>query len=524
VILIAVLFTLAWVCGTLGASRNSVLTDRVNLGLGMRIGALVSALPGLEHFERAEDLHRIEQLHAKRRALAGAPRQLIGILQVGLRAIAIVVLLATIYLPILVVPAFALAPALAGRVTTRMRQRSDEELGEPRRLLGELFALLTDATSARELRTYGAVDAIAAKHEALAQTIRRRALRSALLTSALEALGWLVFGLGFVGAILALVLRAAHGHASPGGVVMAVSLMRRAQAQISRGADTASSFGDSLRTAEHLRWLERRADEATSGGAPAPERLVDGIRLEQVTFGYPGGNEVLTNVDLWLPAGTIVALLGPNGAGKSTLVKLLMGLYRPDRGTIRVDGTELAELDAAAWRARTTATFQDFQRPQLLLNEAVGIGDLPRIDDEPAVASALERAGETTLTERLGMQLGRAFGGRDLSGGQWQRVALARGLMRTQPLLVALDEPTAALDAAAERALFDRSAGAARRAATTTGAVTLLVTHRFSSARAADLIVLLDEGRVVEAGTHAQLSEAGGAYAQLYELQARAYR
>jgi ATP-binding cassette subfamily B protein len=530
VVVIAVLFTLAWACGTLGASRNSVLTDRVNLGLGARIGALVGALPGLEHFERAEDLRRIEQLHAGRRALAGAPRQLLGILQVGLRAGAIVVLLATIYPAIVVVPAFALAPAFATRRATSMRQHSDDQLGDDRRLLGALFALLTDAASARELRTAGAVGSIAARHKALAETIRHRALRTALLAAALEAAGWVVFAGAFVTAILALVLRAAHGHASPGSVVMAVSLMRRAQTQVSRGTDSASSFGNSLGTAAQLRWLQARVDETAPGGAPVPERLDDGVRLESVSFAYPGSPQaILGGVDLHLPAASTVALLGANGAGKSTLVKLLTGMYRPDGGTIRIDGADLAALDLAAWRERTTATFQDFQRLQLLLQEAVGVGDLTQIDDQHAVSRALERAGGSTLGERLpdGLhtQLGRTFpGGRDLSGGQWQRVALARGLMRTDPLLVVLDEPTAAMDAASERALFDHYAAAARDAATTTGAITLLVTHRFSSARAADLIVLLDEGRIVEAGTHSDLIEAGGAYAELYDLQAQAYR
>jgi len=502
VVLVALLFAVAWTCGILGASRNSVLTDRVSLDLGARIGALIAALPGLEHFERAEDLRRIEQLHASRRSLAAAPRQLLGIFQLGLRSLAIVVLLATVYLPILVVPAFAAGPALANRFASRLQQRSDDDLSESRRLLGDLFALMTGAWSARELRTSGALAPLAERHAALAETIRRRALRSALLASALEAAGWLVFAAGFLAAILALVLRAAHGHASPGGVVMAVSLMRRAQRQVSSGTDTAASFGDSLRTAGQLRWLEARVRElAAPGTATVPERLAEGIRLERLGFGYPNAAApVLHDVDLLLPAGSIVALLGANGAGKTTLVKLLTGMYRPMSGTIRVDGADLTTLPLLRWRERTTATFQDFQRLRLLLGEAVGVGDLARIDDAAAIERALERAGGGELAAQLpsGLetQLGREFrGGRELSGGQWQRVALARGLLRERPLLIVLDEPTAALDADAERALFERYAAAARGASDGSGAVTLLVTHRFSSARAADLIVLLEDGR-----------------------------
>jgi ATP-binding cassette subfamily B protein len=223
-----------------------------------------------------------------------------------------------------------------------------------------------------------------------------------------------------------------------------------------------------------------------------------------------------------------VALVGENGAGKTTLVKLLTGMYRPTDGVLRVDGVELAELALDAWRARTTATFQDHQRFALLLRETVGIGDLPRVDDRDAVLAALERAGGHELVARLprglDTQLGRPFGGVELSGGQWQRLALARGLMRQDPLLIVLDEPTAALDAAAERALFERYARAARAGAAARGAITLLVTHRFSSARAADHIVVLEGGAVVETGHHDALVRAGGRYAELHALLARSYR
>jgi ATP-binding cassette subfamily B protein len=256
--------------------------------------------------------------------------------------------------------------------------------------------------------------------------------------------------------------------------------------------------------------------------------LGEGIRFEGVTFAYPGSTEpVLRDVDLLLPAGRTVAIIGENGAGKTTLVKLLTGMYAPTAGRITVDGTDLSTLDPAEWRTRTTAIFQDFMRPQMILREAVGMGDLPRMHDGAALDGALVRAGADTMaagfTDGPDTLLGRYFtGGRELSGGQWQRIGLARGMMRPAPLLTVLDEPTASLDAPTEAALFERFASAAERSSAA-GAVTVLVSHRFSTVRMADLIVVVESGRITEFGSHAELIAAGGTYAQLFALQAKAY-
>jgi ATP-binding cassette subfamily B protein len=190
---------------------------------------------------------------------------------------------------------------------------------------------------------------------------------------------------------------------------------------------------------------------------------------------------------------------------------------------------DLAAMDLAQWRDHISAAFQDFVRFQLRLGESVGVGDLPRLGEPDVVRDALTRADSASLEAQLpdGLQswVGNRFtGGRELSGGQWQRLALARGLMRPSPLLVVLDEPTASLDAPTESALFERYVQAARAAAAAQGTVTLLVSHRFSTVRSADLIIVLDSGRVVESGSHDALMRAAGTYAELFELQARAYR
>ena len=366
-----------------------------------------------------------------------------------------------------------------------------------------------------------------------------------------------MFAGAFVAGIAVVVVRAADGTASVGAVVLAVTLVQRAQLQVGQAAAAIGQLLTTARTARRLLWLEDYAaadragpaaarglppeaarglpPEAARGLPPAAARglppavLRRGITFREVSFGYPpDGGLVLDGVDVHLPAGAAVALVGENGAGKTTLVKLLTGMYQPTAGQVLLDGVPLADLDLAAWRERTAAAFQDFVRFELLAAEAVGVGDLPRMSQPAALESALERADATAvaseLPEGLRTPLGRSFtGGQELSGGQWQRLALARGMMRDLPLLLILDEPTASLDAITEAALFERYLSA-RQLASRSGAITLLVSHRFSTVRMADLIVVLDHGRITASGDHASLIRAGGLYAELYELQARAYR
>jgi ATP-binding cassette subfamily B protein len=531
-VLVAVLFALMWVLGIATGMYGSVLTDRVSLYLSDRIARLVARSPGLSHFEDADTRNEIEQLTQNRRTLSAAWRQITRIWQTGLRGGGILVLLATIYPPVLVVPLLGVLPALADKRAARVAQAADDALADDRRLLDELFTLATTADAAKELRTYGVTHALARRHTELSERIRSRTVRAALRSAAWEAGGWLLYALGFVAAIVVLVLRAAHGHVSAGQIVMAVSLLRRAQSQVSSATDTAGSFATAVRTGRRLLWLEDYVSEATTAAITdtAPERLADGIRLSGVEFAYPGADRpVLRDVDLRLPAGATVAIVGENGAGKTTLVKLLLGMYQPTNGQVLIDGVDLAGVDLAEWRRRTTGTFQDFARFAFAVRETVGVGDLPRLDDDDAVRTALSRGGANAVVERLPQGLdtlvgNRFTGGRELSGGEWQRLALARGSARDAPLLTVLDEPTASLDAVTEANLFARYADAAARGdSAARGGITLLISHRFSTVRIADLIVVLHEGRVVEFGGHEELLASGGRYAELYRLQARGY-
>jgi ATP-binding cassette subfamily B protein len=224
----------------------------------------------------------------------------------------------------------------------------------------------------------------------------------------------------------------------------------------------------------------------------------------------------------------VIAIVGENGAGKTTLVKLLCRLYQPSSGRILVDGVDLARIAPEAWRSRLAGAFQDFFRFEFSALNSVGVGDLPLHQDEPAVKAAVSYAGADDVVDRLAHGLQTQLGptwpdGVEISFGQWQKLALARGFMRSQPLLMILDEPTAALDAETEHALFERFATAARER-TSDGCVTILVSHRFSTVRMADFIVVLDGAHVVESGSHEELMAKSGPYAELYGMQAAAYR
>jgi len=279
-----------------------------------------------------------------------------------------------------------------------------------------------------------------------------------------------------------------------------------------------------------LAWLEDyAASVAAAGDLAVPTALHRSIRLDHVSFAYPGTSRVvLDDVSVTLPAGSVVAIVGENGAGKTSLVKLLAKMYEPSSGSILVDDTPLARMPASEWRARLTGAFQDFFRFEFRARHTVGLGDVPRLDDELAVVAAVDRAGAADVVARLTLgldtQLGPTWpGGVEISFGQWQKLALARGFMRDQPLLLILDEPTAALDAETEHALFEHYAAAARDSGDN-GRITILVSHRFSTVRMADLIVVLDGAKLVEVGTHEELMAKRGHYSELYGIQAAAYR
>ena len=279
-------------------------------------------------------------------------------------------------------------------------------------------------------------------------------------------------------------------------------------------------------------WLKQlvAGDRRVEPDRPTPSRAKKGLVFDNVTFRYPGTDQVvLGGANLEFPAGSTVAIVGENGAGKTTLVKLLCRFYEPQEGRILLDGVDIRRFDIGEWRERIASGFQDFARFELVAQQTVGVGDLPNLNSAPAVEGALKRAHAEDMIGRLeqglSTQLGKSYAeGTELSGGQWQKLALGRAMMRERPLLLVLDEPTSALDAQAEHELFERYAANAKRVGTATGAITMFVSHRFSTVRMADLILVVADGKVKESGSHAELMRLGGLYAELYDLQASAYR
>ena len=318
---------------------------------------------------------------------------------------------------------------------------------------------------------------------------------------------------------------------SPGQVLLVLAAGARLSAYIGATVGEIGFLrGFWMDGSRRLAWLEDYAAAfLATADKPVPQTLRTGIHVDRVSFAYPGTSRVvLDDVSVTLPAGAVVAVVGENGAGKTTLVKLLAKMYEPSSGAILIDETPLARVRADEWRSRLAGAFQDFFRFEFQARQTVGLGDVPRVDNEQAVTTAVSRAGASDVVTRLGSgldtQLGPTWpGGVDVSFGQWQKLALARGFMRDEPLLLILDEPTAALDAETEHDLFEQFSAAARRA-DAAGRITILVSHRFSTVRMADLIVVLDGARLVEVGTHDELLARGGQYAELYRIQAAAYR
>jgi ATP-binding cassette subfamily B protein len=532
VAVVAVLLGLAWVLTGIGATEAMALSDRIAVYRTGRMIELISGVPTLEHLERPDYLAQVERLNAGRRQLASAPRQILSNVSSAARIIALLVLLGSVSPWLLLLPVTAAPPMIADRLAKKITKGAEDAMAADRRLAGLIFDLSANASAAGELRSYGLAPRLKSLHASLTGSLDRRTAREARKVLAVQSAGWLLYAAGLMGAIAFVVIRASDGAISLGTVLMTVSLIRRSRAQLASAASGSAGMIATLATADRLLWLEdhHAAAVAAAGTGQAPARLSSGITLRDLTFRYPGTERlVLSSLDLTLPAGATVAVVGENGSGKTTLVKLLLGMYQPTSGTIEVDGVPLNSISHESWRQRCTAAFQDFARFSLPAVESVGVADLPELASEPLAQAALDRAGAAELAGQLPSGLstyvgGPYTGGHNLSGGQWQKLALGRAMRVPDPLLVVLDEPTASLDAHAEQALFDRYTEVAAASAATSGTITLLVSHRFATVRMADLIIYLEAGHATEAGTHDELLARSGRYAELFTLQASGYR
>ncbi len=328
----------------------------------------------------------------------------------------------------------------------------------------------------------------------------------------------------FYGAYAWIALSAIRGSISLGQMTMYLLLFKQGQSAVSASLSAISGmYEDNLYLSNLYEYLEQSVPEVRGALQKGPQPG-DGVRFEQVSFRYPDSEEpALQQINLHLKPGDSLALVGENGSGKTTLIKLLTRLYRPDAGRILLDGLDLRQWQADALRQRIGVIFQDFGRYQFLVGENIGAGDIDHFEDRQRWQQAAEMGMAKDFIDKLPQQydtqLGKWFkGGRELSGGQWQKIALARAFMRTKADLLVLDEPTATMDAAAEASIFEHFRDLSR------DKMTILISHRFSTVRMADRIIVIDKGHIVEQGSHEQLMELGGQYAYLFSLQAQGYR
>ena len=527
--------TLTWFLRVMSDRTQRRFRDRLTIALESHVAQLQASVATIEHHERPEYLNRLAVLRNQVFVLDHMYMSLFSTCGWMLRLGVTLALLMSVH-PALALLAVCALPTVLASTWRPGVERAAEERGAPSaRLARHLFVTATTAAPGKEVRVTRIGDRLITGRRAAWDRWYRPVAQARRDTAIWNTLAWAVFGAGFVSAVafVAVVV-----HASPGQLLLVLAAGSRLSAYIGATVGEIGFLrGIWLDGSIRLAWLEDyAAAQSEHADVSVPERLSSGIRFDHVSFTYPGTEKrVLEDVCLDLKPGSVVAIVGENGAGKTTLVKLLCRLYLPTEGRILVEGRDLARMPIEAWRSRLAGAFQDFFRFEFRARQTVGLGDLPRIDDSPAVQSAVERAGADDVVARLASGLDTQLGptwpdGAEVSFGQWQKLALARGFMRDHPLLLVLDEPTAALDAETEHALFERYAAAARGGksngdtANHDGRITILVSHRFSTVRMADLIVVLDGARVVEVGSHEDLLASGKKYAELYGIQASAYR
>jgi ATP-binding cassette subfamily B protein len=510
--------------------------DRLTIALESHVAQLQATVATIEHHERPEYLDRLAVLRDQVFVLDHMYMSMFSTCGWILRLGVTVVLLMSISPILALLAAFALPTVLTSTWRPGIERAAEERGASANRLARHLFTVATAAPPGKEVRVTRIGNRLVKLRRDAWERWYGPVASARWGSAAWHTVAWLIFGAGYIGAIVYVTVVL---HANSGQVLLVLAAGSRLSAYIGATVGEIGFLrGIWLDGSRRLAWLEDYAASLTEhADTPAPDRLVDGIRLEHVSFAYPGTTRhVLEDVSLDLKQGSVIAIVGENGAGKSTLVKLLARLYQPDQGRIMIDGVDLARIPADDWREHVAGAFQDFFRFEFRARHTVGLGDVPRIDDEPAVVAAVNRAGADDVIAHLNAGLETQLGptwpsGVEVSFGQWQKLALARGFMRDHPLLLVLDEPTAALDAETEHALFERYAAAARidrrdgnSGNGRQGQITILISHRFSTVRMADQIVVLDGARVAEVGTHEALMAKGGQYAELYGIQAAAYR
>jgi ATP-binding cassette subfamily B protein len=521
----------ALVIAALAAAQRgiSLCQSLLRAQLGQRVNVMILEKALTLELAQFEDSEFYDKLTRARREASSRPLSLVmrtfGLVQNGVSLVSYAVLLvqfsplAVLVLLLAGLPAFIAEAKFSGDAFRLFRWRSPET-----RMQLYLETVLAREDHAKEVKLFelgslllgryrGIFDKLYAADRDL--TIRRDSWGFAM---------GLVSTLALYGGYAWIAIETVTGDITLGAMTMYLMLFRQGQSAVSASLSAIGGmYEDNLYLSTLYEYLEQSVTEPAGALLAGPDPK-DGVRFENVTFTYPGAEKpALQDVSLHIRPGESLALVGENGSGKTTLIKLLTRLYQPTSGRILLEGRDLNDWDESTLRRRVGVIFQDFARYQLLVGENVGAGDVREFDNEQRWADAARKGMADTFVRDLPAgfhtQLGRWFNdGRELSGGQWQKIALSRAFMRSQADILVLDEPTAAMDAAAEAQVFEHFRSLTR------DRIAILISHRFSTVRMADQIAVLEEGRIVECGSHEELVRAGGRYAKLFELQARGYR
>ncbi|HET8762431.1 MAG TPA: ABC transporter ATP-binding protein [Gemmatimonadales bacterium] len=521
---------LATVASRTSSLLESLLGDLFANGTSVRLMRHAAQLD-LEQLEDADIYDRLERARRQTVGRLALVTLLLGTVQ-DLVTLASITAAVAIYVPwLLLLLLVAVLPSFLGETHYASLGYSLVFSWTPqRRQLDYLRYIGASDISAKELKLFGLSEFFVGRYDKLSREFyeanRRLSIKRSSVSVALNALGTL----GYYAAYAIIIYLAVIQYRSPAGIITIGTLTFLA-ASFRQSRDLlqrvllalAQVYEQSLYLDDLFGFFEIVPRmKLPSQPRPVPTPIQSGFVFENVGFRYAGQERwAVQGLSFTLAPGERLALVGENGAGKTTLAKLLVRLYDPTEGRILLDGVDLREYDVESLRRNAGVIFQDFVRYDFMLGENVAVGDINRLDDQALVREAARRSLADTVAERVGgyeRMLGRRFeGGADLSGGEWQKVALARAYMRDAQLLV-LDEPTAALDARAEYEVF------LRFSELTKGKMAVLISHRFSTVRMADRILVLQAGRLIEQGTHDALVEAGGVYADLFQLQAQGYR
>jgi ATP-binding cassette subfamily B protein len=513
-----------------GAQRClSLCQSLLRAQLGQRVNVMILEKALTLQLTQFEDSEFYDKLTRARREASQRPLSLVmrsfGLLQnlVSLFSYAALLIQFSIWALVILLgaglPAFIAEAKFSGDAFRIFRWRSPET-----RMQLYLESVMAREDHAKEVKLFGLGPLLLERYK---QIYRKLYKEDRELTLRRDIWGFFLGLIGtaaLYGAYIWIALCAVISRITLGQMTMYLMLFRQGQSAVSASLSAISGlYEDNLYLSTLYEFLETPSPppkgQLTHGTTPQ-----DGIRFEQVNFTYPGADHpALIDINLHIRPGESLAVVGENGSGKTTLIKLLTRLYTPDSGKILLDGTDLQAWDESALRQRIGVIFQDFTRYQLLVGENIGVGDIRHFDDKHLWRKAANEGMADSVINSLPAgyqtQLGKWFNdGRELSGGQWQKIALSRAFMRSQADILVLDEPTAAIDAAAEAQIFEHFRSLTQQR------IAILISHRFSTVRMADQIIVIKQGRIIEHGSHAQLMNLNGHYAHLFSLQAKGYQ